>query len=206
MNPIEEANKEILWVLKVIKKTIEIRGYGLICVIDINLPELMDKYPGSPSLSNICHIVHSQLERRHKVLEIIETYDKKWYEATKFVLEVDKPKFEKFYERFETAELKREVNLNKDKSSKREIRKELNGVIKMGKFGTMEKKFLKLLAKDFRPKAIKEIAREISTKDCKHVRRRADAKIKGTGFSIKTIRAKIWGGDSFYQLKHSTDL
>lgn len=111
MNPEEEANKEILWVLRVIKKTIKIEGYGLVCVIKVDFPDLMLKYPGSSSLVNIRNIVRNQLEKKHKVLEIIETYNKPWNESTKFILEINEQKFEKLYQRLEAAVINKSKTL-----------------------------------------------------------------------------------------------
>ncbi len=114
MDPIEEANKEILWVLRVLKKTIEVEGYGKICVINVNFSDLMLEYPNSPSLTNIRHIVRNQLEKKHKVLEIVDTNNDKWYGSTRFILEIKEQKFEKLYKEYEPTELKGKVNLKKD--------------------------------------------------------------------------------------------
>lgn len=116
MNPEEDANKEILWVLRIIKKAIRIQGYGLVCVIKVDFPELMHKYPDSPSLANIRRIVRNQLEKTYGVLEIVETYDKEWHKATKFVLEINEKKFENLYTKFRNTK-----SNPKDKNYKKNI-------------------------------------------------------------------------------------
>lgn len=88
------------------------------------------------------------------------------------------------------------------KFTKRELRKKLNGVLKVDKFGTKEKKFLKFLATDFEPHTIEEISSEINTRDCKHLKGRVKNKIIKTGFSIKSIKANGWGKKSQYQLEY----
>lgn len=87
------------------------------------------------------------------------------------------------------------------KLSKRDLKKIINGVLKTRKFGKKEKAFLKFLS-DFEPHTIEAISSEISTKDCKHLKGRVDKKLKGTGFSIKTLKATGWGNKSHYQLEY----
>lgn len=86
--------------------------------------------------------------------------------------------------------------------SKRDLRKRINKIIKEREFGNKEKGFLKFLARDFESKTLEEISQEVSTKDCKHLKGRVEKKIKGTGFSIRTIKAGGWGIKSQYQLEY----
>lgn len=86
--------------------------------------------------------------------------------------------------------------------SKRDLRKKINKIIKEREFGNKEKGFLKFLARDFESKTLEEISKEVSTKDCKHLKGRVEKKIKGTGFSIRTIKAGGWGIKSQYQLEY----
>ncbi len=69
---------------------------------------------------------------------------------------------------------------------KRELRKEINSIIKTGKFGKMEKAFLQYLAEDFERKTIEEISRKVGTKACAKLKGQIQKKLKGTNFNIKT--------------------
>ncbi len=86
--------------------------------------------------------------------------------------------------------------------TKRELKRRLTSITQAKKFGKKEKAFLRFLSKDFKSKTIEEISREILTKDCKHLKGRVKKKIKGTGFSIRTIKASGWDGTSQYQLEY----
>lgn len=61
---------------------------------------------------------------------------------------------------------------------------------------------MKFLADDFEPHTVEEISKEVSTKDYKHLKGRVLKKIKGTGFSVKTLKASGWGNKSQYQLEY----
>lgn len=88
--------------------------------------------------------------------------------------------------------------------SKRELRKKISNIIKIGKFGKKEKTFLRYLAKDFEPKTIEEINKEVIAKAYKALKARVQKKLKNTGFFIETIRPDRWDGKSQYQLKFLT--
>lgn len=85
--------------------------------------------------------------------------------------------------------------------SKRELRKKISNIIKTGKFGKKEKALLKYLAKDFEPKTIEEISKEVATKACTKLKAGVQKKLKGTGFNIKTDKGG-WGREATYQLEY----
>lgn len=85
--------------------------------------------------------------------------------------------------------------------SKRELRKKISNIIKTGKFGKKEKALLKYLAKDFEPKTIEEISKEVATKACTKLKAGVQKKLKGTGFNIKTDKGG-WGRKATYQLEY----
>lgn len=86
--------------------------------------------------------------------------------------------------------------------SKRELRKKLNNlIIKTGKFGRKERAFLRFLSKDFGPKTIEEIGKEVDTRACTKLKAVVQKKLKGTGFDIKTDRGD-WERTATYQLEY----
>lgn len=121
------------------------------------------------------------------------------------MLEINQQKLERLHKDIKST-LEVGIDNQSKNYEKRARREELDNVLNRTKFGIIEKKFLKFLAKDFKPKTIAEIMKSVSTKDCKHAKKRVAEKLTGTGFSIRTIRSKSWDGDSFYQLAHATDL
>lgn len=85
--------------------------------------------------------------------------------------------------------------------TKRELRKKISNIIRTGKFGKKEKALLKYLAKDFEPKTIGEISKEVATKAYTKLKAGAQKKLKDTGFNINTDKGG-WGRKATYQLKY----
>ena len=85
--------------------------------------------------------------------------------------------------------------------SKRELGKKISNIIRIGKFGKKEKALLKYLEKDFEPKTIEEISKEVATKACTKLKAGVQKKLKGTGFNIKTDKGG-WGRKATYQLEY----
>ena len=100
----------------------------------------------------------------------------------------------------EMEEMKRNQEQNKRILTKKEWKNELKEVIKTRRLGKKGKRFLMLLS-DFEPKTLKHLASGIPTPDCKHIKEYAQKKLKGTGWTIQTIKAAGFiQKDSFYQL------
>ncbi len=85
--------------------------------------------------------------------------------------------------------------------TKRELRKKLNIIIRTGEWGTKERALLKYLVKDFEPKTIEEISKEVTTKACTKLKAGIQKKLNGTGFNIKTDKGG-WGRKATYQLEY----
>lgn len=83
--------------------------------------------------------------------------------------------------------------------TKRELRKKLNIIIRTGEWSKKQKAFLQFLGKDFEPKTIVEISKEVATKACTKLKAGVQKKFKGTGFDIKTDKGG-WGRKATYQL------
>lgn len=129
----------------------------------------------------------------HYTLELIEP---KFSELESEILEIYKSKTD-------TSLLESDTTTGQHKINKRELRKQLNTIIRTGKFGTKEREFLKLLTKDFEPKTIKYLSKEIPAKDCKHLKSRLQMKLKQTIFLIKTEKSSGFNSESTYQLIYS---
>lgn len=127
-------------------------------------------------------------------------------------LEIIQPTFNEVYEEVKNeveANVSSQVDGGKDdqepsavRRDKRELRKEMNLIIKNKKFGVQEKKFIQFLAEKFKPEQIKDIGSEIGSKDCKHLKLRVQKKLAGTNFRIITIKAKRLYDNGSYQLEY----
>lgn len=124
-------------------------------------------------------------------------------------LDLIQPKFEELYKKYEREQSNASFHNSDHKQdrpaqpSRRDLKKEISSHIKTLKLGKKERKFLKLLSKDFKPVTMEEISEQIPTKDCKHLKARISKKIKHTNFCIKTVKSGGWGKDSSYQLIYS---
>ncbi len=76
--------------------------------------------------------------------------------------------------------------------------KKLNLFISVNEFGKKQAKFLQLLS-NFEPILLKDLEKDIPTKDIKDLKKRIKKKILGSGFYIKTVRSKS-GYRGAYQL------
>lgn len=100
MTPQETADKRILWVLHEIQKQRRIQEYGL-SVIEPSFKELIDSDTNTPSLKDVKNILLTQLERRFKVLEIVNFRDEGWEDLSRCILQIDDTKkFEKLYKKY----------------------------------------------------------------------------------------------------------
>ena len=76
--------------------------------------------------------------------------------------------------------------------------KKLNLFISVNEFGKKQTKFLQLLS-NFEPILLKDLGKDIPTKDIKDLKKRVQKKIRGSGFYIKTVRGKSFNRGA-YQL------
>lgn len=88
--------------------------------------------------------------------------------------------------------------------TKKQLRKEFNKLMKRLRLSKKETSFLNILAEDFEPKEIKLLSDEVPTKDCKHLKRRIQEKLKGSPFNIKTHNTRRTWGKSCYELIHNS--
>lgn len=86
------------------------------------------------------------------------------------------------------------------KKGSRELRREINEIIKNGGFTKKQKILLKILAKNFKPKNIRELKCEIPCKDASHLVLRARRELKGTKFTIENKDRNGIRDGSSYQL------
>jgi len=90
---------------------------------------------------------------------------------------------------------------NSQKPSKRELRKQINNIIKVTKIGKKEKALLRLLSKKFDPKTKKEIREETESKAPIKLISTVKEKLKGTKFSVKTHKGSF-SRDTTYELEY----
>lgn len=151
-----------------------------------------------------------KLDKDEKVIRIIKksTYyllDPSTNMSDYYILEVLE-RFQNYLVKIHlTPPYKRFVNINTNlivpvKLTKRELRKMVSELIETHTFGKTEKEFLRALS-DFKPKEMMKLAKEIDTKDIKHLKGAVSKKIRGTDFQIKGTRG---GGykKSTYQLEY----
>lgn len=85
--------------------------------------------------------------------------------------------------------------------NKQERLKQIKNIIKIKRLGKKESIFLNLLAENMEPIETKQITRKVPTSSCSKLKQMVVAKIKGTAWSIKTIKSNGIK-PSFYQLEH----
>lgn len=90
------------------------------------------------------------------------------------------------------------------KISKRWAAGEIRKLKKTRNFGKKETRFITLLA-DLEPRGMKELARDIPSKDCKHLKSEVQKKLNGSGWYIETTKSSGYSSDSYYQLKFLPD-
>ena len=131
-------------------------------------------------------------------LEIIQPAFNEVYEEVKKEVEIkDLSQVDEYKDGREPSDVRRD---------NRELRKEINSIIKNKGLINQEKDFLQFLAKTFKPEQIADIGSEISSKDCKHVKQRVSQKLEGTNFRIATIKAKRFYKGNCYQLEYHPSL